>query len=107
MRLCLLTVLLFICNFIHLIPFTVSTADASDYDMNANSRVIFSAGDTSGTVRCTSPNISITQDSLPEGTEQFLISLQFSLSFNFGFLTLVTAIIDDDDDGKLCSSAAV
>ncbi len=62
--------------------------------------VVFLSGDGDGAVRCATPTVSISQDSDPEGTEDFLILEVFSFEYTFGIPSFVTVFISDDDDGK-------
>ncbi len=73
-----------------------------DYDTAAFPLgVVFQAGDAEGTVRCATQNVSISQDSDPEGTEDFIILEVFSTEYTFGIPSFVTVFIGDDDDGKM------
>ncbi len=62
--------------------------------------VLFESGVPEGTVRCATMNVSITQDTEPEGPESFTISEVFSMTYTFGIPSFVTVFISDDDDGK-------
>ncbi len=55
---------------------SLGNTDGDDYDTGAFPlSVVFLAGDGDGAVRCATQNVSITQDSEPEGTEDFTIYL--------------------------------
>ncbi len=63
--------------------------------------MIFTPWDTSGTVRCATQKVAISNDLEQEGSEHFRLAIRFSLLFSFnGVPTIISVFIDDDDDGK-------